>query len=227
MTPKSIITYLPTGDPQGLKTLELSGWIGKSLVIPRSSIKEIKTRPEAARAAVYFLFGEGADGVQRAYIGESTNLHQRLTNHDTNKDFWEYAVVFVSNSESLSSTEIKYLEARAIELAMEAKRFTLENSKEQIQKSLPEWKVAELEEFLRNIDLLLSFSGFPILQKPARKFADESTVAVYECKGPDAEAKGVYQSDGFLVLKGSVSRRSLTPTAPAVIRKIQEYLLSE
>ena len=67
-------------------------------------------------------------------------------------------MVFVSADERLSATEIKYLEARAIETAIEAKRFSMENSKEQIPKSLPEWKIAELEEFLSIMNLLLSFS---------------------------------------------------------------------
>ena len=58
MSPKSIITFLPSGDPLGIKTLELSGWIGKALVVPRSSLREIKSRPETSKAGIYFLFGD-------------------------------------------------------------------------------------------------------------------------------------------------------------------------
>lgn len=56
--PKTIITYLVDGNPTGIKTAELSNWIGKAIVIPRSKIKEAKDRGEVKQPAIYFLFGE-------------------------------------------------------------------------------------------------------------------------------------------------------------------------
>lgn len=226
MKPKTIITYLLTGDPQGIKILSLTGWIGKALVVPRSELKKVKDRPEMAWPSIYFLFWEDDNGGEKVYIGETTNLFQRLTSHDTTKNFWDRVIAFVSNDESLSSTEIKYLESRCIEMASEAKRYQLENHKEQIPKNLPEWKVAEMDDFLENIDLLISAGGFPVLQKIIQK-QNWSAHHKYECSGPNSNAKWIYQSDGFLVLKWSRARIQLTNSTPSRIPLLQELLLRE
>jgi hypothetical protein len=83
-----------------------------------------------------------------------------------------------------------------------------------------------MDEFLGNINLFLSFAGFPLLQKPIQKETDR-TLVIYECTGPDAEAKGIYQTDGFLVLKGSKSRIKLSPSASEWTKKYQDFLSKE
>ncbi len=84
------------GSPTGVKTIELSGWIGKAIVVPRAKLKDIKNRPEMQQPGVYFLFGKDDNEADIAYIGETENLFDRIANHDTNKDFWEIAIAFTS-----------------------------------------------------------------------------------------------------------------------------------
>ena len=43
---KTIKIFLIDGEPNGLKTAELSNWVGQAIVIPRNKLKEIKQRPE-------------------------------------------------------------------------------------------------------------------------------------------------------------------------------------
>lgn len=56
MAGKTITQFLVDGSPIGIKTIELSNWIGKALQIPRAKLKEAKNRPEMSQPAIYFLF---------------------------------------------------------------------------------------------------------------------------------------------------------------------------
>src|SRR3989344_2815333 len=40
--PKTIRIFLIDGEPDGLRTVELSNWIGQAIVIPRNKLKDIK-----------------------------------------------------------------------------------------------------------------------------------------------------------------------------------------
>ena len=99
--PKTITTFLVDGSPTGVKTVELSNWSGKAIVVPRVKLKDVKNRPEMQNTALYFLFGEDEQGNSLAYIGEAENLFNRIVNHDTNKDFWEFMIGFISKDNSL------------------------------------------------------------------------------------------------------------------------------
>lgn len=56
------------------------------------------------------------------------------------------------------------MESRAIEKAKQVKRFNLTNSTSPPRNNLPEYQQASMEEFLENIDLLLTASGYPIIK---------------------------------------------------------------
>lgn len=204
---KTLITYLVAGDSFGVKTIELSNWIGKWIIIPRAKLSEIKTRAEVQSPAIYFLFGKNLHQQNVVYIGEAENLYSRLSSHDSKKDFWELVVAFVSKDNNLTKADIKYLEARAVEKAKQAKVFLLENSATPQLNNLPEYQRDTMEDFLDNIELLISFLGFPILTEV--KVSRLEAKNEYMCKGPNAEGKGVYISEGFMVYKDSFSRKNV------------------
>lgn len=51
---------------------------------------------EMQQSGIYFLFGRDDNDNDTAYIGETENLFDRIANHDTNKDFWELVIAFIS-----------------------------------------------------------------------------------------------------------------------------------
>ena len=203
MKPKTIITYLVNWNPQWIKTVELSNWIGKTLVIPRSQLKETKDRVEMKQPAIYFLFGKDEDDNDVAYIWEAENVYQRLLNHDTNKDFWNYVVVFVSKDNNLTKADVKFLEAKAINKAKLVNRYVLTNSVAPIPNNLPEYQESTMDEFLENIDLLISAIWFPILKEFVKNVQNKDEKEYFlTARGSDAH--WLYTEEGFLVLKGSV-----------------------
>lgn len=163
---KTIKIFLIDGEPNGLKMAELSNWVGQAIVIPRNKLKEAKSRPECNKPAIYFLVGKESeeDFLQTAYIGEAENLWNRLTTHDSSKDFWQTAVAFVSKDNNLTKAHVKYLESKCLSIANNVKRCHLENGAESSLPSLSEADMAEMEEFLDNLKLLLSALGYSILQ---------------------------------------------------------------
>ncbi len=54
-TPFSLRIFVADGDPDGLRIVDKSNWIGKALVFPRALLPHVKARPELAQTGVYLL----------------------------------------------------------------------------------------------------------------------------------------------------------------------------
>lgn len=224
---KTIKIYLIDGEPNGLKTAELSNWVGQAIVIPRNKLKEIKQRPECNKPAVYFLVGKESEEalLSTAYIGEAENLWNRLSTHDSSKDFWQTAVAFVSKDNNLTKAHVRYLESRCLSIANKAKRYDLENGTESSLPSLSEADMSEMEEFLENLKLLLSALGYPILHEVVAREQKDASDPVFICKGKDALATGRMTNDGFVVYQGSTATTNISNAVIDRNQKIIEKLL--
>lgn len=209
---KTIKIFLIDGEPDGLKTAELSNWVGQAIVIPRTKLREVKNRPGCNKPSVYFLTGRDneEDLLSSVYIGEAENLWSRLTTHDSNKSFWQTAIAFSSKDNNLTKAHVKFLESRCLEIANVAKRFEIKNGAESAIPSLPESDTADMEEFLENLKLLLSALGFPILQGIIAKETHDKTNPLFFCKGKKAEATGRLTNEGFVVYKGSTATTNIS-----------------
>ena len=204
---KTIKIFLVDGEPNGLKTAELSNWVGQAIVIPRNKLKDIKQRPDCNKPAIYFLVGKGNEEalLSTAYIGEAENLWNRLITHDSSKDFWLTAIAFVSKDNNLTKAHVKYLESKCIEIATRVKRYNLENGAKSVLPTLSEADIAEMEEFLSNLKLLLTAVGYPILQEIASKEQTNTSDPLFTCGGKMALASGRMTNEGFVVYKDSTA----------------------
>ena len=97
LRPQTIQIFLPSGDPRGMRTAEITTRIVRVVEVPRSQLADFLKTPEAQQVGVYFLVGGLSDvGLPRAYIGQSGNVGSRLAQHNLNKDFWNRALVVIS-----------------------------------------------------------------------------------------------------------------------------------
>jgi hypothetical protein len=95
--PFSLRIFVVDGDPDGLRVVERSNWIGKALVFPRAMLPKVKARTEFEQTGVYLLIGPREDGEgEMLYIGEGDPVRPRLESHYAQKDFWNRAVFFVA-----------------------------------------------------------------------------------------------------------------------------------
>ncbi len=94
MTPFSLRIFVADGDPDGLRIVERSNWVGRALVFPRAAWAQpsVAERPELQQTGVYLLLGPREDG-------EGDPIKPRLASHysgTAQKDFWTRAMCFVS-----------------------------------------------------------------------------------------------------------------------------------
>jgi hypothetical protein len=191
---------LPNGDPNGLKVISLIGWTGKCFIVPRTNLKQLKDRSEIDKPGLYFLFGPREES-PRVYIGESESFFSRITNHDSNKDFWDTVLIFTGE---LNRADVKYLEFKATTFAKESARYVVENKVQPQENSLSEFDKIKAEQFFENARLILRTFGYEIFEKATESLADTE---LYYLKGEFFDARARILEDGsLLVLKGALVR---------------------
>ena len=123
ITPFSLRIFVADGDPDGLRIVDKSNWIGKALVFPRALLPQVKARPELAQTGVYLLLGPRPDGEgDMLYVGEGDPIRPRLESHYAQKDFWTRAIGFTTTTAGqLNKAPVQFLESRLIALAPAAK----------------------------------------------------------------------------------------------------------
>lgn len=215
------------GVPEGRISCELSNWNGKAYRIPRFYIREFG-KNDLNNAGVYILFGKTDDTSNEgmAYIGEADGIRKRLEQHLAQKDFWTDAIVFISKDNNLNKAHIKYIENRLYETAIEVGRYALENSNKPTRSTISEPDIAEMEEFMANIKLLIGTLGFKIFEPLISKQNTTSDNILYIQAARGANAQGISTSEGFVVLKNSRIADSVTHSFKDNYRHLREKLLS-
>lgn len=225
---KTIKIFLIDGDPNGRMTCELSNWTGKAYKIPRIKIRECHDRGDLTNTGIYLLLGKDEESNEQVYIGEAENILNRLSQHLTQKDFWNEAIVFVSKDDNLNKAHIKYLENRLYEIATSVKRYKIENNTIPTQSSISESDKSEMEEYLENIKVLVNALGHKLFegkredQNKSIKPTEEFTLTNPR---ENASATGVPTSEGFVVFKGSIFSKTTTPKIPTGLQKVRDELI--
>ncbi|WP_276974082.1 GIY-YIG nuclease family protein [Flavobacterium filum] len=225
MRGKTIQVFLTDGSPRGIKLAEITSNIELAVFIPRVQMNDAGKRAELSLPGVYFLFGENeAGGKPMVYIGQSRNCLDRIKQHDQKKDFWNYAVLIVSKTNNFTQTHIEYLEQLAIDKAIEAKRYVLENGNSPKKFSVPEMLEADLLDSFDTIKILLSTLGFPLFEGWV-EYKEQSSSQRLFCKAKAAKAEAEYVNDGLLVFKGSTANLEFAPTSSSSLKLQRDKLI--
>ncbi len=197
---KTITTYLIDGDPNGAQYLFISNKICKMMIVPRANLSSVIGRQEFKTPAFYILLGENDTMNPEAYIGETESFKDRVKDHDSKKDFWQKALVFISKDEAMTKVDVQYLEHCAFAEAKLANRYSLGYNKQTPKApNLPEHQKDSIDEFFEDIKFLTSFVGCNIFD-----VVKEKDKHIFYTKGRGCNARGFYDGAGFTVLKGSI-----------------------
>ena len=209
--PFSLRIFVADGDPDGLRIVERSNWIGKALIFPRVIYPKVRVREEFQQTGVYLLIGpkESADGEQ-LYIGEGDPVRPRLETHYAKKDFWTKAVFFVAGPAQLNKAHVQYLEAQLIQKALEAKRMPLENGNTPTEPTLSEADRADMDVFLDNILGMLPVLGIHAFEKSPSLIP--TSLTLLKCHGKGIVASGWDTAQGFVIQTDSFSSVSTAPS---------------
>jgi len=213
-TPKTIQIFLPGGDPRGIRIAEITTRIIQVIEVPRSLLPTFLKMPESEQVALYFLIGSVDDSVDtQVYIGQTGDLRARLTNHNKNKEFWERALIVTSRTNSMTQTHALFLEWHCIQAVRDAGRYTDENSTGGTRPHTPAPLEADCLEIFETASTLLATLGHPLfVPLTSEAGAKDDHDELFFCTGSDADGRGLYTQEGFVVLKGSNGRAENVPS---------------
>lgn len=217
--PFSLRIFVADGDPDGLRVVERSNWVGKAIIFPRALLPRVKQREELGQTGVYLQLGPREDGEgEMLYVGEGDPVRPRLESHYAQKDFWNRAVCFVAPGQ-LNKAHVQFLEANLVRLAKAAKRVPLDNGNSPAEPSLSEADRADMQVFLENMLGML-----PVLGVHAFEQAVAAPVAghtILTCRGKGITATGYEATQGFVVKAGSQAQPETAPSmrlhAPSMV----------
>ncbi len=220
MQGKSIHIFLVDGNSSGFRIAEIGLSTIKAVVVPRVSLSIVKERSELQKTGIYILTGTDSEsGEKKIYIGEGDTILDRLKAHntDSNKDFWEDTVIFISKDDNLTKAHVRFLEAKLIKLAKAAKRTVVVNATAPAEQGkLPEAAAVEMDEFINQSRLLLGTLGYDFfepLQIPHPQIASNSfshfgsPLFLYSGANFSATCEINIDSGQFVVKIGSTSRK--------------------
>lgn len=197
---KTITTYLIEENPQGSQYSFISNRMCKMYSIPRSNISLVNNREELQRPAFYILIGENDKLEPKAYLGETESFKERVKDHESKKQFWQKALVFISKDGDITKADVQYLEYLGVNAAKKAKQYDIEENKKLPKApNLPEHQRDTMNSFFDDVKLLTSFNGYNIFD-----IVELRNNYLFYANNRDAAARGFYSENGFTVLRGSV-----------------------
>jgi len=232
---KKLTVYMIDGTEYGPRFSEIGNWVGKAVYCPRSSIQRIIGRSEFDNPGIYCLKGDPTEDAydEKIYIGEAENIKVRLKQHlsDPKRDFKEL-IFFISKDELLTKTQIRYLESRLVQLAIEAKTAQIENGNSPSLPTLHEADISDMEYFLEQMKLIFPVMGFKFLisstvredTKNIKNKLDESSEVFY-IKTKSFKASMKETSQGYIVSKGSEAKKELSESCTETYQHLRKKLL--
>ena len=220
--PFSLRIFVADGDPDGLRLVERTNWVGKAIVFPRALLPKIKQRAELSQTGVYLLLGPREDGEgEMLYIGEGDPIRPRLESHYAQKDFWNRAVCFVAAPGQLNKAHVQFLESQLIRLAKAAKRLPLDNANQPNEPSLSEADCADMQVFLENMLGMLPVLGIHAFEQATSSPAITAQTML-TCKGKGVVATGYEATQGFIVKASSQAVGETVPSMQQHVRSMYD-----
>ena len=166
--PFTIRIFVPDGDPEGVRLIDRMNWTGLGLVFRRPDWSKVRQRPEMQNAGTYVLVGHSAEDDDRPtlYIGQADGVNSRIDSHYRDKDFWDWAAVFVSTNGGLNRAHITWLEYALIKRATETGRCHLDNGNAPQEPVLTEAEKADTHGFMKEILQILPLVGLRVFELP-------------------------------------------------------------
>lgn len=213
---RTIQLFLVDGKPTGLRKATIHGWTGLLFVSGASAFGDLTARQEVDRTGVYILSGPDPDkaGSTRVYIGAGNSVSERIRQSALKREFWETAITVTTSDDDLSKGHAEYLEARLIQVAAQAGRVILDNGNHPTseRRRLPEADIANMEQFLANLRVILPVIGLDMLKPQPRAVTDTAQPVEERTTGEvrfeirhksGVQASAVEEDGEFIVLEGS------------------------
>lgn len=161
----TIYTYLHNDDLNGSRIVSMDDCMCKLYNIMRDDSDFMKDfERELQSPALYILINKESS---KAYIGETDDFIKRINQHIIKKEFWSEVMVFLgTNEDTLSKTEVQYLEYLALEKAKQVKSYDLsENTQAGKIPHMNVMQKGKTDKFFKYVQFLAKFVGCDIFEK--------------------------------------------------------------
>ncbi len=187
------------GMPDGVRSIRRHLSTMTTYVIPRTMLTEAKKIRGIERPGIYYLINEDKNNnIAQLYIGQTRNGISRLDDHNRSKDFWNKAIMFLSDKQTFSLDIIAGLEQYAIKKAQESKRYTVENGVNP-KYEIDEYDYVSIEEIYDEIQFVMATLGYRL-----NKGADsDNQDQILHTTRNGINGLGYYCGERFDVLEGS------------------------
>ena len=161
----TIYTYLHNDDLNGSRIVSMDDCMCKLYNIIRDDSDFLKDfEKDLESPALYILINKEKS---KAYIGETDDFIKRISQHIIKKEFWTEVMVFLgTNEDTLSKTEVQYLEYLALEKAKQVKSYDLsENTQGGKIPHMNVMQKGKTDKFFKYVQFLAKFVGCDIFEK--------------------------------------------------------------
>ena len=207
---KTINLLLYEGNLGGVISIEDSSWnSGELYSAPRASVADLLETDACNKYGVYLLLSK-----DMVYVGQSSDLAKRITQHTVGKDWWESVVILTTKDDSLNHSDIDYLEAILIEKAKKIGRLECDNRKKGNDPKVDKFRKVYLAQYLDEALFLMQLIGITVFADTktakAPKNAKQATAlintvgtsnALSQGKRAKAEAMSVLENNGYAFCK--------------------------
>lgn len=158
---KTINLLLYDGSLNGVISIEDSGWnSGELYSAPREAVSDLLKTDACKKFGVYLLLSK-----EKVYIGQSSDLAKRLSQHIIGKEWWESAVILTTNNDSLNHSDIDYIEYVLIEKAFAIERLDCDNKKKGNPPKVDKFRKVVLEQYLEEALFLMQLIGIDVFSE--------------------------------------------------------------
>lgn len=155
---KTINLLLYEGNLDGVISIEDSSWnSGELYSVPRESVSELFETDACDKSGIYLLLSKS-----RVYVGQSSGLSKRITQHTVGKDWWESVVILTTKDDSLTHSDIDYLESVLIEKARRIDRLVCDNRNKGVRPKVGKYRKMFLDQYLEEALFLMQLIGITI-----------------------------------------------------------------
>ena len=155
---KTINLLLYEGDLDGVISIEDSSWnSGELYSAPRESVSDLLKTDACNKYGVYLLLSKNM-----VYVGQSSDLAKRITQHTVGKDWWESVVILTTKDDSLTHSDIDYLESVLIDKAFKINRLDCDNKNKGNNPKVSKFQKVVLDQYLDEALFLMQLIGITV-----------------------------------------------------------------
>lgn len=191
--PKTINMLFYDGTLGGVIRIEDSNWnAGELFSAPRESVADLLKTGACNKYGVYLLLSS-----DMVYVGQSSDLAKRLSQHISGKDWWDSAIILTTKDDSLNHSDIDFLENVLIEKAFAIKKLDCDNKKSGNPPKVDIFRKVFLGQYLEEALFLMQLIGVKVFsdtKTSAKKKKKASSKPAINILAPTADTHEMHET---------------------------------